>query len=204
MKTEKTRTTMNKPAEVTHPIHDLLHNRWSPRAFSTQPVKEEALLSLFEAARWSPSGGNVQPWAFIVTTRSEGCHDQFVQILAGHNKLWAKDAPLLVLTVATPYPKSDAAGEYSFYDLGQAVAHLTVQAGALGLVVHQMAGFDHQAARLLFALPEGYQPMTVIAIGYQGDAEDLPEMLRERELAPRTRKSLEDIVFVDRWGQPLK
>lgn len=196
---------MIKPAEVRYPIHDLLQNRWSPRAFSTQPVEDEKLLSLFEAARWSPSGGNAQPWAFIVTTRSSdaGCHDQLVQVLSGRNKLWAKDAPLLVLTVATPYPRSAAANEYTFYDLGQAVAHLTVQAGALGLVVHQMGGFDRQAARLLFGLPEGYEPMTVIAIGYQGNAEDLPEELRERELAPRTRKSLEDFVFADRWEQPL-
>jgi nitroreductase len=196
---------MNNTAEVKHPIHDLLKNRRSPRAFSTRPVEEEKLLSLFEAARWSPSGGNAQPWAFIVTTPAdEGCHDQLVQILSGRNKLWAKDAPLLVVTVATPYPRAEAANEYAYYDLGQAVAHLTVQASALGLIVHQMGGFDRQAARLLFGVPEGYEPLTVIAIGYQGNVEDLPEELRERELAPRTRKSLEDFVFADRWEQPLR
>lgn len=196
---------MNKPAEVTYPIHDLLRNRWSPRAFSPRPVEADKVMSLFEAARWSPSGGNTQPWAFIVATRSkEGCHDQLMQVLSARNQLWAKDAPLLVLTVATPRPKSDVASEYSFYDLGQAVAHLTVQAGALGLIVHQMGGFDRQAARLLFGLPDGYEPMTVIAIGYQGNTEDLPEELRERELAPRTRKSLEEFVFADHWKQPLR
>ena len=197
---------MQKPAATNTPIHELLANRWSPRAFSPEPVEEEKLLSLFEAARWSPSAANSQPWSFIVTQRGDGCHEQFVQILAGFNQMWAPNAPVLVLTVATPQPdsKDGAANAYSYYDLGQAVALLSVQAGAVGLWLHQMGGFDHEAARVLFGLPKGYEPMSVIAIGYQGDINVLPDSAQEREKAPRERKPIEEFVFKDGWQQPLR
>jgi nitroreductase len=196
---------MEKPAATKSPIHELLAYRWSPRAFSPEPVEDDKLLSLFEAARWSPSAANAQPWAFILTRRGDGCHEQLVQILSGRNQAWAPNAPVLVLTVATPPPGSTegAASKYSYYDLGQAVAHLSVQAAAVGLWVHQMGGFDHEAAKVLFGLPDGYEPMSVIAIGYQGDVNDLPDWAQERERAPRARKTLEEFVFLDRWAQSL-
>ena len=195
---------MHKPAETNHVIHELLQTRWSPRAFSTRPVETDKLLSLFEAARWSPSGGNSQPWTFIVaTTDDPGAHDKLVSTMTGRNPQWAKSVPVLVLAIAKLNPERPAANRFAYYDLGQAVAHLSVQANALGLHVHQMAGFDNAKARELFQIPDGYDPVTLIAIGYYGNADELPDELREREMAPRARKSLAEFVFHGEWNRPL-
>jgi nitroreductase len=195
---------MEKPAETQYAIHDLLKFRWSPSAFSTQPVEPEKLLSLFEAARWSPSGGNTQPWAFVVGTLDDKqTHDKFLETMTGRNPLWAKNAPVLVLAVAKLSPERPERNRYAYYALGQSVAHLTTQAGALGLRVHQLAGFSGEKARQAFDLPEDFDPVTIFAIGYEGDLNDLPEDLRERELLDRTRKPLTDFVFSGRWNQPL-
>jgi nitroreductase len=195
---------MKKLAETAHPIHPLLESRWSPRAFDSRHVENEKLLSLFEAARWSPSAGNSQPWRFIVTTRDEGCFAALASTLSGNNAAWAPNAPVLVLAVAAPGMRGDTPNRYSYYDLGQAIAHLSVQASELGLQVHQMAGFDGEKARELFELPASLEPVTVVAIGYPGNPEVLPAPLLERELAPRTRKPLDEIVFKDNVGNPLE
>ncbi|MHB8627879.1 MAG: nitroreductase family protein [Aggregatilineales bacterium] len=195
---------MNKPADTQIAIHDVLKHRWSPRAFASEPVEPEKLWSLFEAARWAPSGGNSQPWTFIVAQRGEPIHAKFVEAMTGRNAAWAKDAPVLVLTVAKVQRQPGVPNPYAFYDLGQAAAHLSVQAHALGLHVHQMAGFDGGKLRQEVGLPEGYDPATIIAIGYQGDLNVLPDDLRERELQPRTRKPLAEFVFDGQWNQPLK
>lgn len=195
---------MHKPAEAHHPIHDLLKARWSPRAFDSRPVESEKLLSLFEAARWSPSGGNEQPWAFIVGTLDDKpTHDKFLRIMTGQNPIWAKNVPVLILSVARMMRSSGAPNSHAFYDVGQAVAHLSVQATDLGLRVHQMGGFDTKKAHEVFNLPEGYQPVTIIAVGYAGNPDDLPEPMRERERTPRTRKPIHDFVFEGTWEQPL-
>ena len=196
---------MHKPAETTHPIHDILTHRWSPRAFANTPVEPEQLLALFEAARWSASGGNSQPWAFIVVAQSDAdSFEKLVDTTMGFNKVWAKNAPVLVLAVAKPGRPGTPVGKWSYYDVGQAVAHLSVQASALGLYVHQMAGFDGEKARALFSLPADTEPMTLFAIGYYGNADELPEELRTRELQPRTRKPLTEFVFGPHWDVPLQ
>jgi len=194
---------VSNPTETNYEIHDLLKNRWSPRAFSSQPVEPEKLRSLFEAARWSPSGGNSQPWAYVVATKENPAHQKLVQTLMGFNTVWAENAPVLVLTLAYLNPQRPGGNHYGYYDLGQAVAHLSIQAAELGLHVHQMAGFDGQKARELFEIPADYVPTTVVALGYLGNAEDLPEELRQREAAPRTRKPLDEFVFSGQWGEPL-
>jgi nitroreductase len=193
---------MNKPANITYPIHDLLKNRWSPRAFSDRPVEPDKLRSLFEAARWSPSGGNTQPWSFILATRDdEKGFSKIVDTLTERNKLWAAEVPVLMITVLKRNrPDVDAPNPWAPYDLGQAAAHLSVQAEALGLRVHQMAGFDREKAREHFAIPETHEALTVIAIGYHGATERLAETFREREGDERTRKPLEEIVFQEEWG----
>lgn len=195
---------MQKPSETQYPIHELLKTRWSPRAFSSQPVEEESLLSLFEAARWSPSGGNTQPWSFIVVNHeNQEVHQKLVETMTGQNPAWAKNAPTLVVAIAKLNAQRPAFNRYAYYDLGQAVAHLNVQASALGLHIHQMGGFDTDKARELLGIPEGYEPMTVIAIGYFGKLDELSTELREREKSPRTRKDLSEFVFSDYWQQPL-
>ena len=195
---------MEKIADTDHPIHDFLSKRWSPRAFSAQPVEIEKLLSLFEAARWSPSGGNSQPWSFILTSQeNRAAYDKLLGTLGERNQMWAKHAPVLVLTIARREIEPGKLNPWATYDLGQSVAHLSMQASASGIFVHQMAGFDRKKAAETFNLPEGFDPVTVIALGYPGDPDTLPEGFREREIAPRTRKSLSEFVFDGAWEKPL-
>ena len=195
---------MDKIAQTNHQIHDLLKSRWSPRAFSDQLVEIEKLLSLFEAARWAPSAGNTQPWAFIITTQqSPEPFAKLLDTLSEKNRSWAKNAPVLVLAVVHSEREPGKPNAWAGYDLGQAVAHISVQANALGLYLHQMAGFDREQTARVFELPAGYEPITVFTVGYPGDPASLPDDLRERELAIRTRKPLSEIAFDGIWKQPL-
>ncbi len=188
-----------KPAPTDHPVHDLIRERWSPRAFADRPVEDFKLASIFEAARWAASGGNKQPWYFIVATKENAEeHARLVATLNEGNVVWAQNAPVLILTVAQLYEYPGK--EYvSFYDLGMAVGNLVTQAVALGLTTHQMGGFDANKARETLNIPAGYQPLTMIALGYPAAPDTLPEHLRERELAPRTRKAVEEFVFQGSW-----
>lgn len=192
-----------KPAQADHPIHDLISERWSPRAFADRPVEEEKLHSVFEAARWAPSAANQQPWYFIVATREHADdHARLSATLWERNAIWAQDAPVLILTVAKLY---DRPGKeyYSFYDTGMAVSNLLAQAVHLGLVTHQMGGFDAEKAIETLGIPPGHQPLTIMALGYPDTPDKLPEDLRERELAPRTRKLQEEFVFWGRWNNEV-
>ncbi|MBA2393169.1 MAG: nitroreductase family protein [Ktedonobacteraceae bacterium] len=194
--------TLRKPAEAQHPIHELISERWSPRSFAGKSVERESLHSLFEAARWAASGGNQQPWNFLFATK-ENTEDyaRFTSLLWERNAIWTKTAPVLVLVVAQLYPRPGS--EYiSFYDTGMATANLLTQAVASGLVTHPMGGFDKDRAKAELNLPEGYEPIVMIALGYPGTLDQLPEALHERELAPRTRKPIDEFVFEGGWQRP--
>jgi nitroreductase len=191
-----------KQAVVDHPIHPLLERRWSPRSFDAQPVEQDKLLSILEAARWSASSGNKQPWHFIVAAREEAGFAKLASVLNPSNAEWAADAPVLLLVAAKITTDDGRPNPYGYYDAGLAVQNLTVQATALGLYVHQMAGFATEQARAAYAIPEGYQPVVVLAIGYLGDPNALADRRREAELTPRARKPLRDFVYADGWGQP--
>jgi nitroreductase len=193
-----------RPAETSAPIHDHISHRWSPRAFEDRPVEPEKLRSLFEAARWAASSYNGQPWSFIVGTKDDTkSYNLILDSLVEFNQGWAKGAPVLVLTVAKQ--KFDHNGEpnkHAWHDVGQSAANLAIQAEALGLQAHQMAGILPDKARANFGIPEGYDVVAAIAIGYPGDASSLPEPIRKGEAAPRQRKPLESFVFSGKWGQP--
>ncbi len=193
-----------KAAPADYPILDLLSKRWSPRAFADRPVEHEKLLSLLEAARWSASSNNMQPWHFIVLARDEQpeAFQRLVDCLAGFNQTWAAHAPVLILSVANLQGHKGRDNTYALHDVGLAVQNLIVQATALDLYTHQMAGYDKDAARAAFNIPESHQPVAVIAIGYLGDPDTLPDALRERELAPRERRPLSDYVYGENWGEP--
>lgn len=196
---------MNKPADNKYPIHDLLRDRWSPRAFSQRPIDAEKIASLFEAARWSPSAANLQPWKFLFATpRESSAFDNLVGALTERNQRWASSAPLLILAVAQRVAEDGRENPWSHYDLGQSVAHLTMEAATLGLAVHQMGGFDVEKARAAFDIPAGYDPVTVVAVGHPGDPDGLPEEFREREKAPRTRRALEEFVFENEWNRSYR
>ena len=167
-------------------------------------MSPEALWKVFEAARWAASGGNSQPWKFVVGLKGSGTHEKIAGTLAGFNKVWAPKAPVLILGTALAVNAKGAANPYALYDLGAASAHLTLQAAALGLTTHQMAGFDHEAARQALGIPEEYALGTVIALGYQGEPAELGDAtLIEREITARTRKPLDEIVFSE-WDKPAQ
>ncbi len=191
-----------KRAATDYPVHPLIEQRWSPRAFDARPVEPAILLSLFEAARWAPSGGNGQPWHFIVGRKGTPTHDKLVSVIKEGNLPWAAQAPVLLLTVAKMTTSSGRPHRHAFHDVGLAVANLTFQAAAHDIYVHQMGGFEPEKAREVFAIPEGFEPVTAIALGYLGEPEVLDEKNREREMAPRTRRPITEFVFEEMWGHP--
>jgi nitroreductase len=195
---------MEKLAETQVPIHEVIGRRWSPRAFAPRSVEPEKLVSVFEAARWAASASNEQPWAFVVATSDDPKnYEAMLGVLVDFNRGWANQAPVLILTLAhSQFEKDGRPNRHAFYDLGQAAANLSLQATALGLVTHPMAGFDAEAARQRFAVPAGWEPVSVIALGYPGDPDSLNETLRQRELAQRKRKPLPSLVFSGTWGNP--
>ena len=193
---------MEKPAPVESPVHDLIARRWSPRAFAEQPVEPEKIRSLFEAARWAPSSNNEQPWRFLVATRDQAAdHDRLFACLLEGNRKWAHRAPILILSVAGLNFEDDGKpNRHAYHDAGLALENLLLQATALGLAAHPMAGFDRDKARESCAIPRGFDPVAMIAVGYPGDSSLLPEYLREREFKPRERKPAEEFVFSSQWG----
>ena len=197
---------MEKPAVTDHPIHELLATRWSPRAFREEPVTDEQISSLLEAARWSASCFNAQPWRFIVASRQQrDDFDALVGCLKEANQVWAGNAAVLVLVVAsTRFEHNGKNNRHAGYDSGAAAAQLTAQATAMGLAVHQMAGFDAGKAREVHAIPENFEPMAVMAVGHPGEPGSLPDGLQERERAPRSRKPLSELVFTGTWGNPRR
>ncbi|MBS1841813.1 MAG: nitroreductase family protein [Acidobacteria bacterium] len=193
---------MSNPAPVQYPVNDLIKNRWSPRAFSDKPVPKEVLQSLFEAARWAPSSNNEQPWAYIVATKDDAENfGKSLGTLVEFNANWAKKAPVLVIAVAElAFAKNNTPNRNAQYDVGAASLQLSIEATARGLVVHQMAGFDPETAKEVYNIPQGWEPIAAMVIGYPGDASSLPEPYQSREKAPRARKPIREFVMSGEWG----
>ena len=196
-----------KVAQADHEILDLIRQRWSPRAFAAdRPVARVDLLRLFEAARWAASSFNEQPWRFVVAERdtSEEAHAALFASLRGHNQAWAGAAPVLVLVaVKAWHEKLDAEYSHAWYDTGQAVSLLTLQATAQRLAVRQVQGFDPEVARAACAVPPDFTPAVVMAIGYLGDPGSLEkESHRVADLKPRERLPVPAFVFDGVWGNP--
>jgi len=192
---------MQKPAITDLELHPLVRNRWSPRSFDKKAVEPAKLQRVFEAARWSPSSYNEQPWRFLVGLKSDNTWEKILQCLDEWNRLWAREAPVLILAMGKKTTTKNGEPNPAYrYDTGQAMAWLTVQAAHEGLVVHQMGGFSEPEARRLFEIPEDYEPLTVTALGYQGHAENLAEPYRKLELAGRTRKKAPELLFAGKFG----
>lgn len=191
-----------KHATPDHPIHALLAQRWSPYAFADRPVSKEDLQSVFEAARWSASSYNEQPWRYIVAMKDNPAEfHQLLSCLVEPNQAWARAAPVLALgCTSLNFSRNGKPNAAAIHDLGLASASLTFEATARGLYVHQMIGILPERAREVYQIPEGIQPLTALAIGYDADPQTLPEALRERDLAPRPRKTLGEFVFGTTWG----
>ncbi len=193
---------MDKTAKTNHPLHPLLEKRWSPRAFSNKKVEKVKLQRLFEAARWSPSANNEQPWCFIVGEAGDDTFDKIFETLVEFNQLWVKTAPLVVLAIGKiDSNKSGQENLWYKYDVGQSVAHLTFQATHEGLWAHQIGGFDMEKTRKLFDIPEGYEAISAIAIGYIGDYKVLHPNLQKPELADRERKNMDTFIFSNKFDE---
>ena len=197
-----------KTARTDHDVIDLIERRWSPRAFNpAKDVSQTELFRLFEAARWAPSASNEQPWRFVSASRlrSPDAFAAMVSSLTPKNRAWAEAAPVLVL-VAVHEARGDEAGTNprasAWYDAGQAVGFMALQATAMGLSIRQMEGFDAVRAREACAVPPSFVPAVVMAIGYAGDPDSLAiESHRSSERQPRTRRPVADFVFDGSWGR---
>lgn len=187
----------SRKAATEAPLIDPLADRWSPRAFDPDAVVEtETLRTVLEAARWAPSANNSQPWRFIVARRGTAAFATIHDAMAGFNKEWADSAAVLIVNIAETTDAEGRTRPWARYDLGQAVAHLTVQAQHEGLHTHQMGGFEAQAIHDAFELPDTQEVVSITTLGRLGDVDQLNEVLRERELAPRQRMELGEFVTV--------
>ena len=194
-----------KKASSTVPISEILAQRWSGRAYNpARPVAAAELAACLEAARWAPSCSNAQPWRYIVCSRSEdpAAWQNALACLSEGNRTWAQNAPALILAVAEErFGHKDQANRWAQYDTGAASLSLCLQAAALGMMSHQMGGFDAAEARTVFSIPKEYTPMAIIALGYQLAEENIPAALQAREFAPRQRRPAHEHVFSGHWGR---
>ncbi|MEI9814592.1 MAG: nitroreductase family protein [Acidobacteriota bacterium] len=191
-----------RPAPTDHPIHDLLARRWSTRSYTSQSIAPATLRSLFEAARWAPSSGNGQPWTFLVARKEDAAEFEKLASTLNPGNAWAKSAAALAISVAALDRPGGNPNAHAWHDVGMATQNLILQATELGLSTHVMGGFSHEKAREVFAIPDRFEPVAAIAIGYPGDPAQLPEDLRKKDLAPRNRKPLSEFVFNGKWDQP--
>jgi nitroreductase len=188
---------MQKSSEFHSPILDVIQQRRSRRAYSDKPVEGEKIQSLFEAARWAPSSVNEQPWLYIYATKDQpDLWGKIFESLNDSNKVWVTHAPLLIVSlVRKNHIRNDRPNLSARYDLGGANAFLSLQATHLGLNVHQMGGYNAEVLKTNLNVPDSYEPVVVLAIGYTGETEALPESLRIRELAPRERYLQDEFVM---------
>ncbi|MBN1914494.1 MAG: nitroreductase family protein [Parachlamydiales bacterium] len=182
------------PREPEYPIDDRILHRWSPRSFTQEPISDEQLFSLFEAAKWAPSSYNNQPWRFIYAKKNTPFWNDFLSLLIDFNKEWAqKAAALIVIISKKTFDNGNFSKTHSF-DTGAAWQNLALQAGSLGFVAHGMEGFDYEKAKTKLRIPDEFQVEAMVAIGKQGPKEQLSVALQKRE-QPSLRRLLQQTVF---------
>jgi len=187
---------MQASAEFESDVLDLIKSRRSRRAFSERAIEPEKIKSLFEAARWAPSSLNEQPWIYIYATKGQELWERIFNSLNEGNKIWAKDAQLLIVSFCKKnFSRNGASNGAAKYDVGAANAFLSLQATHLGLNTHQMGGFDHQLLRKNLNVPGDFEEGVIIAVGYLGEVEQLPSHLQQRETSPRMRNVQDEFVM---------
>lgn len=188
---------MSKSNQIEYPVAELIEQRRSRRAYSTNPIEHAKVKSLFEAARWAPSSMNEQPWSYVYATRDQpDLWNKLLELLNESNRVWAINAPLLILSMARKtHIRNGANNALARYDTGAANMLLSIQATQLGLNVHQMGGYDRQKAIESLNIPDDYEPIVIMAIGYPGDPDSLSENLKLREEAPRERYTQDFFVM---------
>ncbi len=196
-----------KLAQTQTPIHDIIAQRWSPRAFdASRPVSKEQIISMLEAARWAPSCFGDEPWRYIIWNKhtDAAAWQQAFDCLGDFNQQWVKNAPVLLLATASHvFRHNNNPNDWHAYDTGAASENLCLQATALGLKAHQMGGFDAEKIRKVFSVPEGFSCLAMIAVGYQTEPDVLEGEQKEKEIAERTRRALTDNFFENAWGSGI-
>jgi nitroreductase len=185
-------------------VEEIILKRWSPRAFADKPVSSEDLTKIFTAAAWAASSYNEQPWRFFVGRKGDATYAKILDALIEFNQGWAKSAPVLILSVAKKtFTQNEQPNAYALHDTGAASANLVLEATALGLHTHGMAGLDKEKVRASLEVPEAFEIGAAWALGYLGDPASLPDPMKEMELAPRKRNPLSEFVF-EAWEKPAK
>lgn len=195
-----------KDADTVPTVHELIRTRWSPRSFSDRPVSNADLRTVLEAARWAASSSNEQPWRFLIARKSDGeAYERILSLLVPGNQEWARTAPVLMIMAAKrTFSHNGSPNSYALHDTGAALAHLMLQAHALGLYAHGMAGFDRVRAREVLGIPDDYELGAAVALGYRDSPDKLAnERHRNAELAKRIRKPLNELAFGGYWDKPL-
>ncbi|MCX7737553.1 MAG: nitroreductase family protein [Candidatus Kapabacteria bacterium] len=199
---------LEKKALTKVEINDVLARRWSIRAFDpNKEVEKEKIIAICEAARWSPSSAGDEPWNFILFDRFKDPESfaKALDCLSDYNQIWVKYAPLLILTIARDkWRNSEDLNRWSQHDTGAAAMSIYIQAVSMGLMAHPMGGFSVEKVIDEFEIPDGFTPMAMIAIGYQGDLEILDDYNKKRETAPRKRRDLSDNFYYGKWGKAIE
>ena len=195
---------ISKVAKTNFPIHSLIAQRWSARAFSTKSVEKTKLLSILEAARWAPSSRNEQPWRYIVFTNDNPEKLNMARSVLLEINSYAKRAPILICAITKKYYTDNGIyNKLHFHDLGAANENMFLESFHQGLIMHEMGGFDREKARKVFGIPDVFEIGVMIAIGYQDSHDILPERYREKAFSPRERKSLSEIAFLEQLDNVL-
>jgi nitroreductase len=187
-----------KIPKTTYPVNEFIRKRWSPRSFANKTIPQETLDQLFEAASWAPSSVNEQPWRYLFAHKGEPAFEKMVACLVPGNQPWAKNAQVLVLTLAKTifvYNGATLPNKYSFYDSGAANSQLLLEAASHDIYGHLMGGFDHEKTKTTFHIPEGFEVVVFMALGYLGSPEALEEPFKTREITPRSRKNITEFTF---------
>jgi nitroreductase len=184
--------TIPKPATTQQPLHDIIANRWSGRAYdASKPVSKEQIISLLEAARWAPSCFGDEPWRYVVCNKTDNM------------QAWQAAFDCLLICADTVFRANGKPNKWAPYDTGAATENLCLQAAASGLMAHQMGGFDADKARASFKVPERFQILPMVTVGYQAPVESLSDEVKERELATRNRQPLGELFFDGAWEKPI-
>jgi nitroreductase len=194
-----------KQAPAVEGVLPVVLKRWSVRSYANREVSLADLAKIFEAARWAASARNEQPWRYIVGLRNTETYKKIFDSLFEFNRPWAVTAPVLVLgLMTTTFTPDGSKNSFNFYDLGAAGANIALQATEMGMAVRTVASFDRDAVRKAFGIPSEIEIGTVLVLGYPGEPGALPsQQLIDMESSPRTRKSLDELVFSE-WNKPLK
>lgn len=188
-------------------IEPLIDRRWSPRAFSNKSVEAEKIALLFTAASYAASCYNEQPWRFVYATKESHSelYEKLFSCMVDFNQQWAKTAPMLLLTLTRrKFKNTGGKNHYALHDLGMAMGNMVVQAQAMDLYLHHMGGFSKERARKLLSIPNDFEIGSLLAIGYTGDPDQLPEKIKAMENNKRERRELDQLVFQDDWDKMLK